>query len=74
MGCLMAGKLFTHNKRGGLYEIVTDTAFLQCSTFPEIELSVDEQPWTVYRNVHSGSIYVRLTEEFMDGRFSEVPK
>lgn len=65
--------LYTHNKRGGLYEIITDNAFLQCSTDQQFEDTYEEHPWTVYRDVHSGSIYVRLTEEFNDGRFSEVP-
>jgi hypothetical protein len=69
----MSKKLYTHHKRGGLYEVITDSAFLQCSTDQALEDTYEEQPWTVYRNVHSGSVYVRLTEEFNDGRFTEVP-
>jgi len=66
-------KLYTHAKRGGLYEIVSGSARLQCSTAPEFEEQLGKAHWTVYRNVDTGAVYVRLTDEFMDGRFAEVP-
>jgi hypothetical protein len=63
---------FRHKKRGGVYEVLTDTASLQCSTATEFEDAFGEENWTVYRNVKTGAIYVRLTEEFNDGRFERV--
>jgi hypothetical protein len=61
-----------HKKRGTVYEILTSDAVLQCATQPEIEDTFEQHKWTVYRNIHSGAIYVRLTVEFMDGRFERV--
>ena len=67
------GKRYTHNKRGGLYEVITDKALLQCSTDQALEDTYETQHWTVYRGLHSNMVFIRLTVEFMDGRFIEVP-
>lgn len=62
-----------HKKRGTVYEIVSTTASLQCSCAPEVEATFEDDTFTVYRNVKTGAVYVRPTEEFMDGRFERLP-
>lgn len=64
--------LFTHHKRGGRYEVITSRAHLQCSTDQSLEDTYEKMPWTIYRDVDNGEIYIRLTSEFQDGRFIEV--
>lgn len=63
------GSKWLHKKRGTTYEVVTDTAGLQCSAAQDFEDLFAEDCWTVYRNVATGAVWVRLTEEFLDGRF-----
>ena len=63
--------LWKHRKRGGFYRIITTTASLQFSKAAEFGVFGDED-WTVYQNTESGSIWVRPTEEFMDGRFEQI--
>jgi hypothetical protein len=60
-----------HKQRGTMYEIVTFNASLQCSTAQEFEDRFKDKGWTVYRNIETGSIFVRPTEEFLDGRFEQ---
>lgn len=62
-----------YKKRGSVYEVLTNSASLQCSAAPEFEDMFEEDDWTVYRNVETGAIWVRPTPEFMDGRFERVP-
>ena len=64
--------LYRHKKRGTVYEIVTNNAFLQCSAAPEFEQMFGDDTFTVYRNVHTGAIFVRPTKEFDDGRFEPL--
>lgn len=64
--------LYRHKKCGTVYEIITDTASLQCSAAPEFERTFEDDAWTVYRSVKTGAIFVRPTEEFLDGRFEVV--
>ena len=61
-----------HKKRGTVYEVLTDVASLQCSAAEEFERMFEDDNWTVYRNVETGHIWVRPTEEFLDGRFEQV--
>ena len=61
-----------HKKRGTVYEVITDSASLQCSAAEEFEIMFDDDTWTVYRNVETGHIWVRPTEEFLDGRFDRI--
>jgi hypothetical protein len=63
---------WTHHKRGGRYERLTDSAHLQCSTEPRFEDQFGNVGWTVYRNIDTGMVYIRLTSEFEDGRFTLV--
>jgi hypothetical protein len=63
---------YRHKKRGIVYEVITDSASLQCSTDPAFERLFEDDTWTVYRSVDTGAIYVRPTEEFNDGRFEAV--
>lgn len=66
--------LYRHKKRGTVYEIVTDYASLQCSADPVFERRFEDDTWTVYRNVKTGAVWVRPTEEFHDGRFERLPE
>jgi hypothetical protein len=71
----MAGvKLWKHLKRGTTYEVVSDDAGFQWSGNNAIEEHLQEHPLTVYRDIHSGKVYVRPTKEFLDGRFEVVPE
>lgn len=65
---------YRHKKRGTIYDVVTDAASIQCAAMPEIEAVFGDDCWTIYRDVATGSWYVRPTEEFLDGRFEEVPE
>lgn len=58
-----------HLKSGGTYNVLTHTAMLQCSTHPEVEKLA--QNWTVYER--DGLLFVRMTSEFLDGRFVPAP-
>jgi diphthamide synthase subunit DPH2 len=64
---------YRHIKRNKIYEVISDTASLQCSTAQEFEDRFADQKWTVYRNVETGEFRLRLTEEFLDGRFEPIP-
>ena len=68
----MSENLWRHKKRGTVYEVLYDAAGLKCATEPEFEHMFDDEHWTVYRNVKTGAISIRLTEEFNDGRFEKV--
>jgi len=61
-----------HKKRGTIYDVLTDSASLQCSAAPEFEEMFDDHDWTVYRSIATGAIYIRPTEEFLDGRFERI--
>lgn len=62
-----------HKKRGTVYEIISDSAALQCSCAPNVEEMFDDDTFTVYRSVTTGAVYVRPTAEFQDGRFEQLP-
>lgn len=63
--------LWRHKKRGTTYEILHDRAVLQCSSEQKFEDMFSQEVWTVYRDIHSGSVYLRPTKEFLDGRFEK---
>jgi hypothetical protein len=60
-----------HKKSGTEYEIITDSAQLQCASAPTFEKRFHH--FTVYRSVRTGAIFVRPTAEFNDGRFEPIP-
>lgn len=64
--------LWRHKKRGTVYEIITDDASMQCASAPAFEEMFGDEGWTVYRNVKTGAIYVRVAAEFHDGRFERI--
>lgn len=66
--------IWRHKKKGLDYEVITDTASLQCSFNREFEREFGDENWTVYKSVRTGAIYVRCTEEFLDGRFERLPE
>lgn len=61
-----------HKIRGHVYEVLTDNASIQCSAMPDFEAMFENANWTVYRNVATGHVWVRPTEEFLDGRFEQI--
>lgn len=65
-------KHWRHKKRGLVYEVLFDSASLQCASEPQFERMFDDEDWTVYRNVKTGAVSVRLTREFLDGRFEPI--
>jgi len=68
----MVGEKWRHKKRGTEYEIMADTASLQCAAAPEFEQRFEDSAWIVYRSVDTGAVYLRLALEFLDGRFEKV--
>jgi hypothetical protein len=61
-----------HKKRGTTYEVLSDTASLQCASAPAFEEQFEDDLWTVYRSEATQAIYIRPTEEFLDGRFEKI--
>lgn len=66
------GTRWRHKKLGTEYEIITETASMQCSAAPGFECQFEDDHWTVYRSVRTGAMWVRPTAEFMDGRFEKI--
>jgi len=64
-------QLYRHKKTGGVYEIISRIAKLQCSTALDFEKEFSGD-WTVYKDIETGQIYIRPTEVFMDGRFEQL--
>lgn len=58
-----------HKKRGSIYKVLTHDAKIQNK---EMEYLYPDKQWTVYENLSDGSVYVRMTSEFLDGRFEKV--
>lgn len=63
---------YRHKKRGTVYEIISSTVSMQCSAAPEFERQFEDDHWTIYRNVQTGTLWVRPTPEFEDGRFERI--
>jgi hypothetical protein len=61
--------LWRHKKRGTLHELIADNVVLQCSTASEFEDRFKDEGWTIYRSLDNGTICMRPTKEFLDGRF-----
>jgi len=66
------GDIWRHKKRGSKYEILHDNATLECATAPTFQNAFEDDDWIIYRNVLTGAVFVRLAEEFNDGRFERV--
>lgn len=60
-----------HRKTGYLYRIISTDAMLQCSTDQQFEDAHGKAPWTIYQNIDTNKVYMRLTKEFNDGRFAQ---
>ena len=58
--------LWRHRKRGTVYEII-GPAIMQAESS-----SLNESACVIYRSVESGTMWVRPTCEFFDGRFEEI--
>jgi len=58
---------YRHVKTGGSYYVQNDNAMLQ---WPN--KAYDHHSMTIYYSDHGDREYVRLTDEFMDGRFTRV--
>ena len=57
----MINRKYRHKKSGGIYRLVA-RGFLE----------MDLTPVTVYVSAHDGTVWVRPTAEFDDGRFEPV--
>ena len=68
----MTENRWRHKKRGTVYDVLFDSAGMQCASAPDFESMFDDAHWTVYQNVKTGAIWIRPTEEFLDGRFERV--
>lgn len=68
------GSKWRHKKRGTTYEIIAEGVSLQCSNDPTFEALFEDDDWVVYRADATGAVYVRPTEEFLDGRFEAMPE
>ena len=66
------GDYWRHKVRGHVYEIITATASLQMACDPAIEAQYEDDDFVVYRNIENGAVWIRPTEEFIDGRFERV--
>lgn len=66
------GSRWRHKKRGTTYEIVSETASLQCASVPEVETLFEDDYFIVYRSEQTGADYVRPAPEFLDGRFERL--
>jgi hypothetical protein len=64
--------IWMHKKRGTTYQVVTHFAMLQCASDQETEDRFQDLNWTIYRSREDDAFYVRLTSEFMDGRFERI--
>lgn len=64
--------LWRHKKKGLVYEVIDDSASMQCSAAREFERMFEDDSWTIYRSTRTGAVYVRPTPEFLDGRFEKV--
>ena len=65
-------RLWKHVERGGVYAVISRDASIQCSTFPNLEHEFKNESWTLYRDIRTDKCYIRLKEEFEDGRFVKV--
>lgn len=65
------GQIWRHKKRGHDYEIVAIDAMIQVSSIGDDEVAevFENEDWIVYRPVNGHRLFVRMREEFMDGRF-----
>ena len=68
----MIGEIWRHKKRGTTYEIVSDSASMQCSAAPKFEALFADEDWIVYRSTDTAVFYVRPRDEFLDGRFERI--
>jgi hypothetical protein len=68
----MLGEKWRHKKRGVVYEIIADSASIQCAAAPDFEEMFGDDDWIVYRGEASGAWWVRPKAEFLDGRFERV--
>jgi hypothetical protein len=66
------GQLWRHKKRGTTYEVTQVDQSLQCATNENFEEAFDDEYWVSYRSIDTGAKYLRLTNEFIDGRFELV--
>jgi hypothetical protein len=68
-------QLYRHKERGVVYRVLSSDAMLQCPTAltaPRIEKWAADKTFTVYQSLVTQKVYIRLTSEFMDGRFEVI--
>jgi len=71
---IRVGQTWRHEKRGSQYLIVSVSAHMQSSSDPHLE-GFEDEPWVAYwpvANPVPESLYFRLRDEFLDGRFTLI--
>lgn len=58
-------KRYMHKKTGGLYRVMDEKARIESE-------GMDGELQVVYRHAETGSVWVRPSSEFFDGRFELV--
>lgn len=68
----MAETLYRHKKRGTVYRILHGATFQYSGPSLSTASQLDDMTVIVYQDVDSHKVWVRLHDEFFDGRFEEV--
>jgi hypothetical protein len=68
------GQRWRHGKRGGVYEIVAIDAAIQLNIGDdEVAALLEGEHWVAYRPVDGERLFFRMRDEFLDGRFEQLP-
>jgi hypothetical protein len=75
MSEIEVGQQWRHKKRGHVYEIVAIDAMIQLSSIGDDEVAtvLEDEDWIIYRLGNGHRMFVRMREEFLDGRFEQLP-
>jgi hypothetical protein len=74
MSEIATGQHWRHKVRGHIYEIVAIDAMVQVSSIGDDEVAqvFEDEDWIIYRPVKGYRLFVRMRDEFLDGRFELI--